>query len=493
LDNYKHNVNILQREEEARSIGMSAVDIQENITSMYASIGQDVVKLRNYINLLHNAVLGLLIDEYYLLHAPLHERHNPLMPSTFSKLLKEYHLEIYQQLIAGFAPYYEAMYELLIAANPMSSADFYLDLSGCCHLLGDATASERALYKSVKAFLHWRGVETQVAASCLTYLQVPLAYQYVKQTDMNYIDKVNVLCQKVFPNQPIPLITTADLSIWERKQREETERKRREEEARQEAERKRKEEAVRQEAERKRREEAARQEGQRKEKAIRKSSFTSYLYGVPFLEMVFVQGGTFTTNTNSYGDTDMEKMNGTSVNLGDFHIGKYPVTQAQWRAVMGNNPSYFSGCDNCPVENVSQYDVEQFIVKLNELSEQQGNSGRYSLPTGVQWEYAARGGQLSKGYKYSGSNNLYEVGLYLANSGLKTHAVGSKRANELGLYDMSGNVWEWCYDIMSPNVGSYRGGSWDSDARRCHSMYKFSDPPSVKFNALGFRLCWFPS
>ncbi len=132
------------------------------------------------------------------------------------------------------------------------------------------------------------------------------------------------------------------------------------------------------------------------------------------------------------------------VKLSDFEIGKYPITQAQWKAVMGTNPSKFKGCDQCPVDSISWNDVQEFIQKLNERTD-----GRFSLPTEGQWEYAARGGMLSKAYKYAGSNKLEEVGWYAENSNRSTHPVGQKQPNELGIYDMSGNVWEWCEDWYS--------------------------------------------
>ena len=129
--------------------------------------------------------------------------------------------------------------------------------------------------------------------------------------------------------------------------------------------------------------------------------------------------------------------------LSDFYIGKFPVTQALWNAVLKDYPSFFNG-DSRPVERVSWEDTQVFIKKLNELT------GRaYRLPTEAEWEYAARGGRQSKGYKYAGSNKLKEVGWYWENTHFETKAVGLKYPNELGIYDMSGNVREWCQDWFS--------------------------------------------
>jgi formylglycine-generating enzyme required for sulfatase activity len=223
------------------------------------------------------------------------------------------------------------------------------------------------------------------------------------------------------------------------------------------------------------------------------------------IEMVYVKGGTFTMGCTSEqsGCQDDEKP-AHKVTLSRFSIGKYEVTQAQWRAVMGDNPSYNKDCDRCPVEQVSWDDVQIFISKLNQLT-----GKRYRLPTEAEWEYAARGGSRSKGYQYSGSNNIGSVAWYTDNSGSKTHTVGSKSPNELGIYDMTGNVWEWCSDWYDANYyksspsgnpkgassGSYwvlRGGSWGSNAEYCRVAIYISIPPSESGNNLGFRLALEP-
>ena len=215
--------------------------------------------------------------------------------------------------------------------------------------------------------------------------------------------------------------------------------------------------------------------------------------------MVYVSGGTFTMGATSEQGSDAwdDEKPTHSVTLSSFYLCKYEVTQALWRAVMGNNPSKFKG-NNLPVEQVSWNDCQTFISRLNNLT-----GKNFRLPTEAEWEYAARGGNRSRGYKYSGSNALSDVAWYDDNSGGKTHPVGSKSSNELGLYDMSGNVWEWCSDWKGtysstaqtnptgPSSGSgrvCRGGSWSYDAWFCRSSFRFDYAPDDRLNYLGLRL-----
>ena len=228
-------------------------------------------------------------------------------------------------------------------------------------------------------------------------------------------------------------------------------------------------------------------------------------------KMVAVEGGTFTMGATaeqgSYDSYDNEYPT-HEVTLSSFSIGQNEVTQELWQAVMGSNPSYFTGDLSRPVEKVSWDDCQTFITKLNELTGKQ-----FRLPTEAEWEYAARGGNQSQGYKYAGSNTLDDVAWYYDNSyalgssspDYGTHAVATKSPNELGLYDMSGNVWEWCQDWYdksyysnSPSVnptgptsGSNRvrrGGSWLSYAGFCRVSYRGYDYPSYTYYGLGLRL-----
>lgn len=170
--------------------------------------------------------------------------------------------------------------------------------------------------------------------------------------------------------------------------------------------------------------------------AKKKSTFKSIL---PNIETVKVHGGKFLFGPQRSRMTQVK----------DFEMGKFLITQKQWLDVMGENPSHFKNVENWenhPVENVSWNDVQLFIAKLNELDDKY----TYALPTEEEWEYAARGGHDMKDYKYAGSNNLDEVGWYYSNSNGKTHPVGQKLPNSIGLYDMSGNVWEWTSSVYGP-------------------------------------------
>ena len=217
------------------------------------------------------------------------------------------------------------------------------------------------------------------------------------------------------------------------------------------------------------------------------------------IDMVRVGAGTFTMGAtpemenSEYNEKPTHQVTLTK----DYYIGKYEVSQALWKAVMGKNPSYFKG-DNLPVEEVSWDDCQEFISKLNRITDK-----KFRLPTEAEWEYAARGGKRSRGYQYSGSSNLSNVAWCRDNSGSKTHAVGTKQGNELGIYDMSGNVFEWCQDWFSSyssssqvnptgaNSGSYRvsrGGCWFNTAGDCRSSFRGNCASDYRCDLLGLRL-----
>ncbi|NLO44846.1 MAG: formylglycine-generating enzyme family protein [Candidatus Cloacimonetes bacterium] len=230
--------------------------------------------------------------------------------------------------------------------------------------------------------------------------------------------------------------------------------------------------------------------------------------------MIFVEGGRFMMGSN--GEHDWEN-SVHEVTLSSFWISKYEVTQKEWQEVMGTNPSHFKG-NNLPVEYVSWYDVIEYC---NKLSIKEGltpcysgsgdsiscnwNANGFRLPTEAEWEYAARGGNKSRAYNYSGSNTLGDVAWYDDNSGGKIHPVGMKSPNELGLYDMSGNVFEWCWDwydssyynkspkrdprgAASGNRKVLRGGSWCNFGNYCRVALRYDGTPSNGRSIIGFRV-----
>jgi formylglycine-generating enzyme required for sulfatase activity len=219
-------------------------------------------------------------------------------------------------------------------------------------------------------------------------------------------------------------------------------------------------------------------------------------------DFILVEGGTFKMG-NDYGDEKPIH----PVTVSDFYIGKTPVTQKQWRQIMDSDPKelYFKGNDDNPVENVSWNDVQEFLKKLNTQTDK-----KFRLPTEAEWEYAARGGNKSKGYTYSGSNNIDEVAWYSENSGGQTKPVAQKKSNELGIYDMSGNVWEWCedwyasdfYEMSKDAINPLnttesdsrvlRGGGWSDTANFCRAAIRSISAPGIRFNRVGFRLCFVP-
>jgi len=220
------------------------------------------------------------------------------------------------------------------------------------------------------------------------------------------------------------------------------------------------------------------------------------------MEFAFVKGGCF-----EMGDTFGVFLGGSdekpvhSVCVGDFHMGKYEVTQAQWEKVMGSNPSHFRKGGSYPVEEVSWNDAQEFIGKLNRMT---GKS--YRLPTEAEWEYAARsGGKREKWAGTSSEADLADYVWYAKNAGDSTHPAGEKKPNGLGLYDMSGNVWEWCGDWYGkdyyassprdnptgPSSGEsrvYRGGSWYNIPRHVRATHRYCSSPNFRSTDLCFRL-----
>lgn len=213
-------------------------------------------------------------------------------------------------------------------------------------------------------------------------------------------------------------------------------------------------------------------------------------------EMVAITGGCFKMGSpvNELDRSDNENQHQVCVK--GFEMGRYEVTQRQWQAVMDSNPSYFKNCFDCPVEQVSWNDVQDYLRKLN-----QQTGKNYQLPTEAEWEYACRGG--TAGQIYCGGDSPDQLAWYNSNSGDKTHPVGQKAANGFGLRDMSGNIWEWTCSAYNKDYGdtekvcsnnstggplSVRGGSWGSEPASVRSTYRFGGDPAARGSGVGFRL-----
>jgi formylglycine-generating enzyme required for sulfatase activity len=219
------------------------------------------------------------------------------------------------------------------------------------------------------------------------------------------------------------------------------------------------------------------------------------------MEFVFVQEGCYRMG-DARGNGEPDERPAREVCIDGFFIGKYEVTQGQWKELMGANPSYFRECgDDCPVESVSWHDAQEFIKRLNQRTD-----GKYRLPTEAEWEYAARNGGRDE--QWAGTNEASELPDYAwhdNNSSGKSRPVGQKKPNSLGLYDMGGNVWEWTQDSYNKNAyKSYsknnpvyedrgegrvlRGGSWYSQGKDVRSSNRYSRPASHKGGNVGFRV-----
>lgn len=218
-------------------------------------------------------------------------------------------------------------------------------------------------------------------------------------------------------------------------------------------------------------------------------------------QMVRIEGGTFTMGCPGgfFSACDADEKPAHPVTVRSFELSKYEVTQEVWAAVMEENPSYFPHCPQCPVESVNWDDVRAFLRKLN------AGGGRYRLPSEAEWEYAARGGPQSRAYRYAGSDTPQAVAWYAENSGDKPHPVGQKQANELGLHDLSGNVWEWVQDCWNESYAGaprdgrgwergecgkrvLRGGSWNVMPRYLRSTLRDGNTADTRVSNYGFRL-----
>jgi formylglycine-generating enzyme required for sulfatase activity len=382
-------------------------------------------------------------------------------------------------------PHYQKVYQQLIGLESAWAADLNTELASVLLALEQAQAAERVLEQAFESL--WLLGDPNPNAP---FAPEQWVADYQNKVSKDDFDWLSMVYEKV-AQMPLPRfqgllpalralrIEAANLKVLFQAETIQRETEKAVAERAQQAEAKR----LADEAEAKRKAEILAEAKRKEEDAKRRKPFEP--------EMILVEGGTF-------------QMGRRQVTLTSYSIGKYPITQAQWKAVMGHNPSHFKG-DDLPVEEVSHDDIQEFLRKLNKLTVK-----TYSLPTEAQWEFAARGGNKSKGFEYSGSNNLKDVGWFWENSGDKplsgdrnwdkisnnncrTHPVGKKDANELGIHDMSGNVWEWCenwHDSLDYRV--LHGGGWLDNSMSCRVAVQYADSPSYRYHTYGFRVVSFP-
>lgn len=231
------------------------------------------------------------------------------------------------------------------------------------------------------------------------------------------------------------------------------------------------------------------------------------------IECIYVKAGTFRMGSAESGPNDEKPVHQVTISR-DYWMSACEITQAQWRALMGTDPSKYKG-DKLPVEMISWHEVNEFCSKLTQRERKASRLPEgyvYRLPTEAEWEYAARGGIKSKGFIYPGSNDPEEVAWHHPNSMDETHPVATKYPNELGLYDMAGNVWEWCLDFYTPDYYAKspkenplnrdngdkiyrvcRGGSWGLYPTHCRSTNRGGGTPTGRFYSYGFRVVSAPS
>jgi formylglycine-generating enzyme required for sulfatase activity len=461
---YKESLLLMEYEQNNADFGF--VGVQQR----HRPLPTDLDELTQLLSLYHKIFVGIALDDYFLLNPVPKFRQKPLLPTLLPDLLKKFP-DGQAFLAQTLMPHYEKLYGHLIETESAWAADLYIDLANVLLSLNQAEQADKALEKAFQAL--W-GLGEKVNTTIVAPEQVIEDYKHkVTKDDYAWLsmiyEKVELMPMARFKNLAPAvrslLIESSNLNVLHQAS------------------------VLHREAEAKAAKEA--EERAIAEKERQKAEELRKAYEP---EMIVVEGGTFRMGSNEYSDEQPIH----NVTLTTFLIGKYPITQAQWQKVMGSNPSDFKG-DNLPVESVSWEDAQVFINKLNLLV-----GKTYRLPTEAEWEFAARGGHKSVGYKYSGSNNIDEVAWYDGNSDEKTHPVGCKKGNELEIHDMSGNVWEWCSDwysgyssgsqsnptgVTSGSYRVFRGGSWFSNAVFCRPTYRNDSTPTDRNDYIGFRVC----
>ncbi len=458
---YKHNLNLLNLERENRELGIDPQLMDRPYLTDSNLDYRYLIDRLVFLNCLH---LAMTIDRYYLIHVPAKYRLTPLLPCFLKSLTATINISDadFKKLVENVVSFNKTLYDQLAIAEPAFIADLRLDFAFELMHLEKKYAQEQ-VEASISSWLAYRGIKTS---------DNPLAEMasLLSEMDLPYAKKLNEHLAMLSESRRLSLD-----SYYQRQQNVEAARKRREAE-----------------------EEAARKRAKAEEEERRRGLILP-LPNNEKLELVWIAGGRLT----------ME--GGHEINLEEFRMGKYPVTQGQYQAVMGNNPSHFSGSgkENHPVENVSWEMAKKFCEKLSQDLKKQGFEGKIDLPSESQWEYACSAGTNTKYWFGDDENQLKTHAWYEDNSNRTTHSVKeaeNTHTNPWGLVDMHGNVWEWCADnwtgtvselpkdgkplLNKGNSGRHpmRGGSWFLDRRNCRSSCRNSDYARYFDSNFGFRV-----
>ncbi len=470
IEGLRNNLSIIELEQECIAHDYDPTEIDRP----YSINDKDYKALTKFISNCHCLFAGILIDEFFLLHVAPRHRQRPLLPELIPELIQDIPEKQQKQLQEIIVSSYQAMYQALGLEESAWLPELTLDLADSFSYLEDKSPAIATIENSIKAWLTLRGVNSQGEVLVLLDLMKPL----VTSNDTIYIQGLKKIWQVVGTSLPNYELFSDKLSELEflSKQEEEAE-KINEEKRKQEIERQKWEE------EKRRREILAQRKQQEEEK--KKLRLRNDLGDGIILELAEIPGGSYLMG------------NEVKINLKGFLMSKYPITQAQWRVIMGNNPSYFKG-DSRPVETVSWIEANDFCHKLSQLT------GRaYRLPTEAEWEYACRAGTDTKYFWGDRTEELNKYAWYCDNSGRGSHPVGLKQPNAWGLYDMLGNVWEWCADSYENNLSKYpsngtaytigtakslRGGSWSSFDSGCNPYYRYYLESNHRDLSYGFRV-----
>lgn len=457
VERLSQNLKILEAEKQAQALGLDTDHFEYRVSQ------KQIQQTANYLVLLHCVNVGLWADIYFLLHAPTEEPLPPLLLEFLHTLdlLKDYSQDEISDLMAGLLDSYNKVYQVL--ANQGFAAlvpELFLANAQACHRLKVFDLQQEQVNLSLEAWLKQRSVTPMGDTLLLLEIMKPLIATCDRPYLMALRQQLNQLGIHSYIDDILPFLNILqeqeDKAKWEQV-------------------------ILNQQAE------ADRQEQNESSKSLELGNALS-------LELVEIPAGSFKMGSNH------------EIHLKGFLMGKYPVTQKQYYQVMGKNPSYFKG-DNLPVEQVTWHEAVKFC---REVSAKTGQ--KVMLPTETQWQYAASATKTTPYFFGDSDSQLSEYAWYVENTGSKTHPVGEKKPNAWGLYDLLGNVWEWCQDDWTddfhnlpkdggpfqedshtnqtnPNLTKQiRGGSWYNTSSYCQSSSRYRYAPASRHYVIGFRV-----